>query len=395
MTRFAFDFSTPLSWPLRLLGVSPWTAHVDVEGGEFAVRFGPWSLRTPVSNIASVQVTGPYNPLRSLGVHISLSDRGVTFGTTPRRGVCVTFRRPVAAALPTGLIRHPGVTVTVEDVDGLYELLQRESVDALGEGGTVQRITVPRRATTGVSRTSSRASSGAPPRIATPPRPARRSRRSPDAPTPADMPEHSTIRKLPGTDVEDEGLPPSDAELAAREAGQEQAPRRPVKRSEIRTSASARTATPPAVPADEPGAGPEADAASDAAAGAAAATAGEPTTAAESSAPARKNAARRAAGPNAPARKKAATKTATQGTPAERAAKQGTSAGAAKRSTASKRAAKKAAPASGAAAPRPAKRAAGLVDASPSVVAGPDAQESAPTPDAASRNGQGSQAEDA
>jgi len=264
MTRFAFDFSTPLSWPLRLLGVSPWTAHVDVDRGELSVRYGPWTLHTPLSNIASVQVTGPYNPLRSVGVHISLTDRGVTFGTTPQRGVCVTFREPVAAALPTGLLRHPGLTVTVEDVEGLRRLLQQH-LD--GEAPAAPRISVPRRRSVSRSSTSSGGGepartgdeavverpSAAPTRVATPPpRPAKRTRPAPapapqvapqaapaaepaDAPvsapepaeaTPADMPVHAKIRKVPGTDVADDGLPPSDAEIAARAKS-------PVKRSSI------------------------------------------------------------------------------------------------------------------------------------------------------------------
>lgn len=279
MTRFAFDFSTPLSWPLRLLGVSPWTAHVDVDRGEFSVRYGPWTLRTPLSNIVSVQVTGPYNPLRSVGVHISLVDRGVTFGTTPQRGVCVTFREPVAAALPTGLLRHPGVTVTVEDVDGLHGLVQQH-LDGAQPAGT-PRISVPRRRPVSRSSISSGATgsdgsgetrragardepaggserpSAAPTRVATPPpRPAKRVRPTPaptpaPAPaeaTPADMPVHADIRKVPGTDVADDGLPPSDAEIAAR-AG------KPVKRSSIGKTKKPKARTVASGDSSEPGKG--------------------------------------------------------------------------------------------------------------------------------------------
>src|SRR3712207_7143058 len=32
VTRFEFAFTRPLSWPLAVLGVTPWTAHVDVTG---------------------------------------------------------------------------------------------------------------------------------------------------------------------------------------------------------------------------------------------------------------------------------------------------------------------------------------------------------------------------
>ena len=127
MTRFEFAFSRPLSWPLALLGVTPWTAHVDVTDDEFAVRFGPWSLVTPLSNVEGAEVAGPYLPFKVLGPHISLADLGVTFGTTWRRGVCVRFREPVPAALPGGLLRHPGATVTVADADRLAAVLQQRS----------------------------------------------------------------------------------------------------------------------------------------------------------------------------------------------------------------------------------------------------------------------------
>jgi hypothetical protein len=40
--------------------------------------------------------------------------------------VCLTFRDPVRGIDPIGLIRHPGLTVTVDDVDGLIEALRSE-----------------------------------------------------------------------------------------------------------------------------------------------------------------------------------------------------------------------------------------------------------------------------
>lgn len=241
MTRFEFAFSRPLSWPLALLGVTPWTAHVDVTDDEFAVRFGPWSLVTPLSNVESAEVTGPYLPFKVIGPHISLADRGVTFGTTWRRGVCVRFRTPVPAALPGGLLRHPGATVTVSDADRLAAVLEQRSA---GDGGAeVDRVlqAVPddaglvevtgspdvaapapapvsrrplKRTTT---RTTSPAASSPPPvPAAAPGKPRRTSRRSaapaaPEHPTPADMPQHTSTEKVPGvTPPQDEGLPGPD-----------------------------------------------------------------------------------------------------------------------------------------------------------------------------------------
>ncbi|MDP9862314.1 MULTISPECIES: hypothetical protein [Streptosporangium] len=121
-----FDFAIEPAWraPLRLLGVTPERASVLVENGTLTVRFGHWLLRTPVSNIADATLTGPYSMWKVIGPHLSLADRGVTFGTNPRRGVCVRFHTPVPALLPGGLLPHPGATLTVSDPEGLMEALR-------------------------------------------------------------------------------------------------------------------------------------------------------------------------------------------------------------------------------------------------------------------------------
>jgi hypothetical protein len=124
--RFPFAFDYPLAAPLVGLGITPFTAHVDLSrDGWFGVRFGPWRLRTPVANLGAAHITGPYHALRVLGPRISLADRGVTFGTNTRQGLCIELREPVAAALPKGLVRHPGVTVTVRDPERLREEIIR------------------------------------------------------------------------------------------------------------------------------------------------------------------------------------------------------------------------------------------------------------------------------
>jgi hypothetical protein len=51
-------------------------------------------------------------------------DRGVTFATNPRLGLCVRLRHAVPAIEPFGLIRHPALTVTVGDVEGLQNAVQ-------------------------------------------------------------------------------------------------------------------------------------------------------------------------------------------------------------------------------------------------------------------------------
>jgi hypothetical protein len=104
--------------------VTPWTSAVEVVDGELHIRFGPWSLRTPLDNVLSAEITGPYSYAKVAGpAHLSLADRGVTFATSTKRGVCIRFREPVAALVPGRVLRHPGATVTVDHPEHLVALL--------------------------------------------------------------------------------------------------------------------------------------------------------------------------------------------------------------------------------------------------------------------------------
>jgi hypothetical protein len=119
-TRFPFAFE-PRLVPFSLaFGVTPRTAWVEIDDDDLTVRFGLWHLRTPRANIVEGQVTGPYSFAKVAGpAHLSLADRGVTFATTTRRGACFVLREPVPGIAPFGRLRHPGVTVTVADPEGL------------------------------------------------------------------------------------------------------------------------------------------------------------------------------------------------------------------------------------------------------------------------------------
>jgi hypothetical protein len=121
---FPFDFARAYRVPALVFGVTPGTARVVVEDDELRVRFGPWSLRTPLANIVSAEHTGGFGFLKTAGPpHLSFSDRGVTFATNGERALCVRFRSPVAGIDPTKRIKHPGATMTVADPAGLATAL--------------------------------------------------------------------------------------------------------------------------------------------------------------------------------------------------------------------------------------------------------------------------------
>lgn len=119
-STFEFAADPALRRWSRLFGVRAEECTVTLSGERLTITFGRWALRTTPSNVADIAVTGPYRWWKVAGPpRLSLADRGVTFATTNRRGVCVRFRRPVRAIDPFGLIRHPAATLTVVDPERL------------------------------------------------------------------------------------------------------------------------------------------------------------------------------------------------------------------------------------------------------------------------------------
>ena len=124
MRRFSFAFEPNYRRVDRAFGVTPASAWVELTDDTFHARFGPWRVRTDLANVAAARVTGPYSVPKTLGpAHLSFRDRGLTFATTSRQGVCVEFHRPVTGIDPLGLIRHPGLTVTVAEPAALVDEL--------------------------------------------------------------------------------------------------------------------------------------------------------------------------------------------------------------------------------------------------------------------------------
>lgn len=104
--------------------MTPSRAWVEVGDGQLSARFGLWHVSTPLANVMGTQVTGPYGRLRTMGpARMSAVDRGLTFASNGRLGLCICFHDPVSGLEPTGRLRHPGLTVTVADVDALSKVL--------------------------------------------------------------------------------------------------------------------------------------------------------------------------------------------------------------------------------------------------------------------------------
>jgi hypothetical protein len=126
MARFFFRYDPRYARAQRPFMIRPDRAWVEVEGGTLRSRFGPWGLETPLTNIASVEVTGPYRFFKTAGpARLGVTDIGLTFATNGDRGVLITFKEKVRGSGPFRLLKHPELTVTVEDIDGLVAALSQ------------------------------------------------------------------------------------------------------------------------------------------------------------------------------------------------------------------------------------------------------------------------------
>lgn len=123
-TRFDFAFTRPYRLVALPLGITPRTTSVRLVEERLEVRFGPWSLRTPLANVTGWEETGDFAFLKTVGPpHLSFSDRGITFATNGARALCLQLATPVPGIEPTGRLRHPGVTLTVADPPALAAAL--------------------------------------------------------------------------------------------------------------------------------------------------------------------------------------------------------------------------------------------------------------------------------
>jgi hypothetical protein len=103
---------------LRLFGVQPANAYVDLDG-ELDAHFGFSRLRTPMSNLASWRIEGPWLWITAIGVRRSLRHHDLTFGGNHRGGVRVDFKDQVRL----GFISVPALYVTVDDLEGFAAAL--------------------------------------------------------------------------------------------------------------------------------------------------------------------------------------------------------------------------------------------------------------------------------
>lgn len=106
---------------LRVFGVRGANdAWVDLDDDSLTARFGWSHATTPIANIASWRIEGPWRWVTAIGVRRSFRHADITFGGSPKGGVRLDFRQPVRIVR----LRAPALYLTVEDLEGLGQALR-------------------------------------------------------------------------------------------------------------------------------------------------------------------------------------------------------------------------------------------------------------------------------
>lgn len=113
------------------LGVRPGRHGVTITDDELVARYGPFKLRTPLTNVVGGHITENYRWYTSVGVRLSFVDDGLTFGTNRRRGVCIHLAENVGGVVPGRT--HSALTATVADCEGLVEAIGPVTPEAADE----------------------------------------------------------------------------------------------------------------------------------------------------------------------------------------------------------------------------------------------------------------------
>lgn len=120
MSHFPYAFDNRWKALFAMLGVKE-TDGVEVTDTELIATYGRFQVRTPLSNVAGSEVTGPHRWYTAVGLRLSMTDDGITFGTNHRRGLSIAFKERVSKVV--GLRDHSLLWVSVADPEGLAAAL--------------------------------------------------------------------------------------------------------------------------------------------------------------------------------------------------------------------------------------------------------------------------------
>lgn len=119
-TRFPIRIGARSALLVRLaFGATPESAWAEVNADGLRARFGRFHFETPLANIASWRIEGPFRWITAIGVRTSIRHRDRSFAGSPHGGVRMDFRDPVGR----GPLAIPAFYVGVDDLEGFAAAL--------------------------------------------------------------------------------------------------------------------------------------------------------------------------------------------------------------------------------------------------------------------------------
>ena len=103
------------------LGVRKTDGVTITADGLLKAKFGFFKVTTELANVDHTEVSGDHHWYRAVGMRLSGRDSGLTFGTSPKRGLCIMFTEKIPKVV--GPRDHRALWVSVDDPAGLAEAI--------------------------------------------------------------------------------------------------------------------------------------------------------------------------------------------------------------------------------------------------------------------------------
>ena len=126
--HFPYQFDKRWSALFLALGVRDADGVTVSAKGALVATFGRFKVATTLANIDHTVVTGPHRWYTAVGLRLSLTDDGVTFGTNHRKGLSIAFVKKVPRVI--GLRKHSSLWVSVADPEGLAKWIESQRAAA-------------------------------------------------------------------------------------------------------------------------------------------------------------------------------------------------------------------------------------------------------------------------
>jgi len=123
MTTQHFPYRLDKRWTALFLALGVGDDDgVDIsDTGELIATYGRVNVKTTLDNIDHTLVTGPHRWYTAVGLRLSFTDDGLTFGTNHLKGLSIAFVHKIPKVI--GFRDHSMLWVSVADPEGLAAVI--------------------------------------------------------------------------------------------------------------------------------------------------------------------------------------------------------------------------------------------------------------------------------